>query len=120
MKAHPQIRPRLLLVRLVEGLNLRFDQKALPGLQFILGILYIIPAFSFQDVVENIVGADGRTEAVQGFAFCVAAEAEIKVLKLMVRQLQYICIFHFGILLFEIRLWSVFDIIACNLEFVQC
>jgi len=82
-KADPQIGPGLLLVGLVEGLDLGFDQKTLACLQLILPVAYIVPAPALQNKVQKVVGTYRRTKAMKGFAFGISAEAQIKVAELV-------------------------------------
>jgi len=84
-KADPEIDPGIFLICLVKSLYFRFDEKAGAGLQLILCISHIVPAFSLQNIVQDIVRADGRSETVQRSAFGIPAGTQIQVAEFVVR-----------------------------------
>ena len=94
VEADPQVGPRIILIRLVEGLHFWLDQETLTGCQLVLRIADLIASLPFEDQMDQIVGADSRSEAVQRFAFCIAAVTQIEFRKFSVFQCEYICVFH--------------------------
>ncbi len=86
-KAYPQIGPWVLPVCLVEGLDLRLNQKALAFMQLILPVPGPVSAFALQNIVKNIIGPHSRTESMKGPALCIPAKAQIKIPELVTGQL---------------------------------
>ena len=86
------------LAGLVKGENIRFDDKALSGVKAEVLIIHMVDPFSFQYVVNHIIGPDSGAETVEGVTFCIAAEAEVKILNLAVGQLKYERLFHMSYL----------------------
>lgn len=79
VKSDPQIRPGILLVRLIENLRSRFNQETLSCLQVVPFPAGPVMPLSFQDIMNQVVGPHRRPEAVQRLAFGITAVAQIQI-----------------------------------------
>ena len=84
VKSNPYISPWIFFICLVERLHLRLDQEAAAFFQVVFFFPYTIQSLSFQYIMDKIIRADGRAEAVCGLALCIAAIAEVHIRKFSV------------------------------------
>lgn len=83
VKSDPNVGPGLLTIGLIEGLYAGFNQKTLTCREFVDRAAGAEAALSLQDIVQNIIGAYRRTEAVTRQAVLVSAETQIQIRKRM-------------------------------------
>ena len=79
VKSHPQIGPGIFGVGLIEALPAGLDQEAVSSGQLIAPVSDLIAPLAGYNIMQQIIGPDCRTPAVQLDTFFIAAVAEMQI-----------------------------------------